>query len=42
MQIDYFNDGSRPVEDRSDWFASITAISGVMNGAPVNTSMFID
>ena len=32
MQIDYFNDGSRPDEDRSDWFASVTSLSGCLNG----------
>ena len=33
MQIDYFNDGSRPKEDRSGWIASISSLSGCLNGS---------
>lgn len=33
LKIDYFNDGCRPREDRSDWIASLTSISGCLNGA---------
>ena len=33
MQIDYFNDGSSPKEDKSSWFASVTSLSGCLNGS---------
>jgi hypothetical protein len=42
MSIDYFNDGTRAKEDQSNWFASITSISGVLNGAPVVYSLKFD
>jgi len=42
MKIDYFNDGSRPIVDRSDWFASITCLSGVLNGALTPYGLGID
>jgi len=33
MSIDYFNDGSSPKVDKSNWFASITCLSGALNGS---------
>jgi hypothetical protein len=42
MQIDYFNDGKSPKEDKSDWFASITSISGCLNGTLAGHSLEID
>lgn len=32
MQIDYFADNLSERTDKSDWFASITSISGCLNG----------
>ena len=39
LKIDYFNDGTRPREDRSDWIASLTSISGCLNGALAGHSL---
>ena len=37
MQIDYFSDDEAvtgiPKQDKSDWFASITTLSGCINGS---------
>lgn len=42
LSIDYFNDGSRVKEDRSDWIASLTCLSGCNNGAPTSAGLNID
>jgi len=39
MKIDYFNDGSHPRTDKSDWFASVNAINPIFNGG-IATYMF--
>ena len=38
MQTGYFGEG----EDCSDWFASVTTISGCMNGAPIAHGFYVD
>jgi hypothetical protein len=32
LKIDYFNDGSGPKVDKSDWMASFTGINPILNG----------
>ena len=39
MSIDYFSLEGQPKVDKSDWFASISCLSGCLNGTPASYSL---
>ena len=41
MSIDYFSLDGQPKVDKSDWFASISCLSGCLNGTPASYSINI-